>query len=66
MFYLDLQSALAEECRKVRLRPRGRWMQYIEMPCTALCSALSIPLIRGKKGHYIISLVISNTVCNAK
>lgn len=45
MFYLDLQRALAEECRKVRLRPHGRWVQYIEMPCTALCSALSIPLI---------------------
>lgn len=49
MFYLDLQRALAEECRKVRLRPNGRWVQYIEMPCTALCSALSITLIREKK-----------------
>lgn len=49
MFYLDLQSALAEECRKVRLRPRGRWVQFIEMPYSALCSALSIPLIREKK-----------------
>lgn len=52
MFYLDLLSALVEGCRKVRLRPRGRWVQYIEMPCSALCSALSIPLIREKRKLY--------------